>query len=163
MPFAGVEPLFGSSQPLAVFVGSQKHTFFYLNHYFWTTFRYCAVLTNVYSCFMTLGGSRLRDICSPLRCDFVNLGKVACDMPNDRIALISKGKQDCFVLKMKPIRSVRNVGHHWSHSGGLNPQQQHCQNPTSLTHSLTHSRLSCRQLLLYRNCSNSKCDVACKL
>jgi len=49
-------------------------------------------------------------------------------MPNDLVAFISKGRQDCFVLKTKPIRSSRNVGNHWSHPGRFNPQQHRCQN-----------------------------------
>ena len=49
-------------------------------------------------------------------------------MTNDRVAFISKGRQECFVLKTKSVRSLRNVGNHWSHPGGFNPQQHRCQN-----------------------------------
>jgi hypothetical protein len=110
----GIHVLRESRAPLVLLCGTQKHT---------------CILTSVFLDHIPLQfclRHRLRG--RNKRYTIASWHLENHDMPNDRVAFISKGKQDCCVLKTKPIRSLRNVGSHWSHPGDFNPQQYRCHN-----------------------------------
>lgn len=114
MPFAGVESLFGRSQPLVLLCDTQKHT---------------CILTSLFLDHIPLEFCLRDRLRGPnKRYTIASWHLEDHDISNDRVAFLSKGRQDCFVLKTKPIRSMRNVGNHWSHPGGFSPQQHRCQN-----------------------------------